>query len=82
MAKLSDADRQQLANEFMRNESNVRRETKGLKADQRSAVDAVDDWWDTRETGFLNSLPQPAIQITDEQKIALIIEVLKKRIGI
>ena len=82
MAPLPDADRQLIANQFMRDESNIRRETKGSKADQRSAVDAVDDWWDTRENGFLNSLPQPAKQMVDGQKIGLIIEVLKKRIGI
>ena len=79
---LPDADRQEIANQFMRDESNLRREIPGLKEDQRLAVDAVDAWWDTRETGFLNSFPVVTGAYSDEQKIILLLSVLKRRSGV
>ena len=82
MAVLPDADRKAISDKFMRDESNIRRVMPGTKADQRSAVDSVDSWWNTREGGFLNSFPQATRSYTNEQKIVLLLEVLKQRSGV
>ena len=76
---LSDADRQAIADQFMRDESRARRQIPGLKADQRLAVNSVDDWWNVRETGFLASFPLATSTFSDEQKIVLLIEVLRRQ---
>lgn len=82
MAVLSDADRQEITNEFMSSESNLRREMPGLKADQRAAVNFIDGWWNTRETGFLASFPPAVSAYSDTQKITLLVAVLSKRFGV
>lgn len=82
MAVLSDADRQAITNQYMSDESNTRRPSLGSKADQRAMVDSIDNWWDTRETGFLNSFPPATKGISDAQKITLLLAVLRKRSGV
>ena len=79
MTVLSDIDRQAIADQFMRDESRARRQISGLKVDQRSAVNSIDDWWNVREVGFLSSFPSATNTYSDEQKIILLIEVLKRR---
>ena len=81
-AVLPDADQQAITNKFMRDESNIRRVMPGSKADQRSAVDSVDNWWAAREIGFLNSFPPVTNNYTDEQKMVILLAVLKQRSGV
>lgn len=79
MAVLSNADRRDVRDEFMRTPDAG--ETFGIvKTDLRAAVDAIDQWVDGNAASFNAAIPQPARgALTARQKARLLSHVIAKR---
>ncbi len=78
MAVLSDADRADLRDEFMRDDTG----TFGaiVKADLRAGVNALDAWVDTNKASMNSALPAVLqAELTVAQKALLLVHVVRKR---
>ena len=54
-----------------------------VKADLRSAINAVDDWVEANQTAFNTAIPQPARgALSTRQKAALLMLVCERRFGV
>lgn len=79
MAVLPDADRQRLASQWMRDNTEP---TPFTKADLRAAANAADAWMDANQASFIAALPLPfRTASTGTQKLFLFEYVLMRRQG-
>lgn len=80
MAVLSPADRREVWAEYMRALSARIESAPLLKADLRSAVDAIDDWVELNQSAFNLAIPLPARTVlTTKQKAELLMFVVRRR---
>lgn len=80
MAVLTAAQRAEIHERFMADESVVNTELALNKADLLAAVDAVDDWVDANAAAFNAAIPEPArTSLTAVQKVGLLSAVAHKR---
>ena len=77
MAVLSNADRANLAADWMRQNTEV---CSILKASLRAAIDAADDWANANAAAYNTAIPQPARgALTAAQKARILSYVITKR---
>ncbi len=80
MAVLTDVDRKNIWANYMRKLSKRHDSISIIKSELRDAVNAVDNWIDSNQTSYNNSLPTPArTTLTQKQKAELMVFVIQRR---